>query len=232
MKIVIIEDDETIIDTVKLGFKVGWTEAEVVSTKFGEAGLKLVETVSPDAVILDLGLPDISGFDVLESIRLFSIVPVIVLTVNNEEKYIIKALELGADDYLVKPFRQLELIARIKAVIRGRHPEAKQTAIIGPFQFDAYGRRVFYNSKNIDLTSIEYIILRYLLLNRGVAITHKQLAQQIWSCSFPEFAKTVRVHISNLRKKLERDPSKPKIIITQPNIGYMISNDLSKGKPK
>jgi DNA-binding response OmpR family regulator len=210
-----------------LGFKVGWSETEVVSAKFGEVGLKLVETISPDAVILDLGLPDISGFDVLESIRLFSIVPVIVLTVNNEEKYIIKALELGADDYMVKPFRQLELIARIKAIIRARHPETKQTAIIGPFQFDTSGRRVIYAGKDIDLTSIEYIILRYLLLNRGVAITHKQLAQQIWGCSFPEFTKTVRVHVSNLRKKLESNPSNPKIIITKPNIGYMVPKDLA-----
>ncbi len=226
MKLVIIEDDETIVDTVKLGFKVGWADMEVISAKLGEIGLKLIENICPDAVILDLGLPDISGFDILESIRLFSIVPVIVLTVHNEEQYVIKALDMGADDYMVKPFRQLELIARVKAAMQHRNPNSQKVYIIGPFQFDASGRHLCYQGNNINLTSIEYTILQYLLLNRGLTVTHKQLAQQIWGNTFPEFAKTIRVHVSHLRKKLEQNPDNPKIILTQAGMGYLIPKEL------
>jgi two-component system KDP operon response regulator KdpE len=160
MILIVIEDDETIVDTIKLSFQIGWPNVKILSSQTGEEGLSLIELHNPDAVILDLGLPDMSGFDVLKNIRLFSIVPIIVLTVRSEEKDVIRALEMGADEYITKPFRQLELLARIKAIIRSRHPDDLQALTIGPFQFDVSGRRVFFKGELIKLTSTEYIILR------------------------------------------------------------------------
>ena len=109
MKVLVIEDDKTIIDVVTLTFRVGWPDTEIIPVRLGQKGLEKVETESPDLVILDLGLPDISGLDVLKEIRVFSSVPVIILTVRASESDIVRGLELGADDYVVKPFRQMEL---------------------------------------------------------------------------------------------------------------------------
>lgn len=225
MKILVIEDDEVIVDTIRLTFQVGWPAAEVLSAQLGEEGLKMAESVSPEAVILDLGLPDINGFEVLKAIRLFSIVPVVVLTVQADERSVIKALEMGADDYIVKPFRQLELLARIKSAIRSRNPEFLSVSAMGPFQFDASGRRMKYRNRQINLTSTEFLILRYLVLNQGNVVTHDQLARQIWGTCYPGFGKTLRVYISHLRKKIESSDGR-EVIVSQPGVGYYLSRDV------
>jgi two-component system KDP operon response regulator KdpE len=219
VNIVVIEDDETIVDTIRLTFQVGWPDTRILSADDGQKGLGLIESASPDAVILDIGLPDMSGFEVLEAIRLFSIVPVVILTVHGEERDVIKALELGADDYVVKPFRQLELLARIKAAIRTRHPDTMRITSIGPFQFNASGRQVFYQGKQINLTSTEYLLLRYLLLNKGVVVSYAQMAQQLWGSPYPDCTKAIRVYISHLRKKIENEHGS-NIITSHPGIGY------------
>ncbi|MFC2067664.1 response regulator transcription factor [Chloroflexota bacterium] len=118
MKLLLIEDDSDIVEAISLAFQIRWPEAQVISTQSGKKGVGLVESVQPDIVILDLGLPDIDGFTVLRKIRLFSQVPIIIVTVRADESDIIKGLEWGADDYIIKPFRQLELLARVKAQIR------------------------------------------------------------------------------------------------------------------
>ena len=118
MKVLIIEDDRDIVDVIKLAFDIRWPDAKIVSTHLGERGIELVEEESPDVVILDLGLVDVSGFDALKRIRMFSNVPVLILTVRAEESDIVRGLEWGADDYMVKPFRQLELLSRIRALVR------------------------------------------------------------------------------------------------------------------
>jgi two-component system KDP operon response regulator KdpE len=218
----VIEDDDVIVDTIRITFQVGWQTVQIISTKFGEEGIRLVESQSPDIVILDLGLPDINGFEVIKAIRLFSLVPVIVLTVQTEEKSVVKAIELGANDYINKPFRQLELLARVKGAIRNRHPDSMAFSSIGPFNFDISGRRLTYNNKKIYLTSTEVTILRYLLLNKGQIVTYEQIAQQIWDSSYPGFKKTLRVYISHLREKLKNDAGK-KIIVSHPGIGYSIN---------
>ncbi len=130
MKILIIEDDQQIVEAIILAFQIRWPEAEVISTQLGEKGVDLVETEKPNVVILDLGLPDISGFDVLKQIRLFSDIPVIILTARSEETDIVKGLEWGADDYIAKPFRQLELLSRVKALIRRKSRTVNESEII------------------------------------------------------------------------------------------------------
>ena len=127
MKVLVIEDDKEIVDAISLAFQIRWPEAKVISTRLGQKGVELVESESPDIVILDLGLPDIAGFEVLRQIRLFSAVPTIILTVRAEEADVVKGLEWGADDYITKPFRQLELLARVKSMIR-RHTPPKRAS--------------------------------------------------------------------------------------------------------
>src|ERR1035437_10589731 len=125
MKILIIEDDQQIVEAITLAFQIRWPEAKLVSTPQGEKGIELVENEKPEIVILDLGLPDINGFEVLKQIRLFSDIPILILTARTEESDIVKGLEWGADDYMIKPFRQLELLSRIKALTRRTGPVAE-----------------------------------------------------------------------------------------------------------
>src|SRR5208283_5012003 len=136
MKILIVEDDPGIIEVVGTAFELGYAEADFIAAETGQSGVEAAEKEKPDVILLDLGLPDISGFEVLKKIRTFSSVPVIVLTVRSEEADVVRALTYGADDYMVKPFRQMELIARVKAVSR-RLPsvEAKQSVSAGPLHF-------------------------------------------------------------------------------------------------
>jgi len=225
VKILIIEDDDVIIDTIRLTVSVGWESAQIISTRLGEEGIRLVELQSPDVVILDLGLPDINGFEVLKAIKLFSLVPVVVLTVQTDENSVVKAIELGADDYISKPFRQLELLARVKGAIRNRHPDIMSASSIGPFHFEASGRRLIYNNHKINLTGTEHVILRYLLVNKGSIVTTEQLARQIWDSTYPGFEKTLRVYISHLRKKLKSISDKD-VILCKPQIGYCISDNI------
>lgn len=223
MKVLIIEDDYTTVETISLSFQVGWPEAKVVSTKLGEEGIDLVEKESPDIVILDLGLPDIDGFEVLKRIRLFSNVPIIILTVRGEESDVVKALEWGADEYLIKPFRQLELLARVKSIIRKRLcPEGGLYLNFGPFQFDVSMRKIKHGEKVINLTSTESLILYQLAINTGKVLTLSSLSEKIWGDDYPGAKEAIRVYIRHLREKIEPDPSKPRLIVTKPGIGYTL----------
>src|SRR4030042_1995566 len=132
MKVLVIEDDREIVDAISLAFQIRWPEAKLISTRLGQKGVELVESESPDIVILDLGLPDINGFEVLQAIRLFSQVPTIILTVRSDEADIVKGLEWGADDYITKPFRQLEFLARVKALIRRQSPTDRKSTRLNP----------------------------------------------------------------------------------------------------
>lgn len=225
MKILVIEDDDVIVDIIKLTFQVGWPSAEIISAKLGEQGINMVEMESPDIVILDLGLPDINGFEVLKSIRLFSKIPVVVLTVQSDELSVVKAIELGAEDYIIKPFRQLEFLARIKGALRNVSQTSIGISSVGPFHFDNSGRRLEYKNRHINLTTTESLILRYLLQNRGIIVSYEKLAQEIWDSTYPDFKKTLRVYISNLQRKI-KVTSNERVITCHPGIGYSISKDL------
>ncbi len=151
MKVLIIEDDREIIEAISLAFQIRWPEAKVVSTHCGANGAELVESETPDIVILDLGLPDVNGFEVLRQIRLFSHVPVVILTVRTDEADIVKGLEWGADDYITKPFRQLELLARVKALIRRQRPSEEEQVVCGPLRLDATANRASPSSIRASL---------------------------------------------------------------------------------
>ena len=224
MKILIIEDDPDIIEEVSLALKIRWPEVHLVSTVSGEKGVEMVEGENPDAVILDLGLPDINGYEVLKQIRLFSNTPVIILTVRGEESDIVKGLEFGADDYIVKPFRQLELLARLKAVVRRQQPAERDTPMVcGMLRFDPLSRQLFKGDKEISLIGTESHIMQELMKNPGHVVLHSTLAEAVWGTDYPDSADSLKVHIRRLREKVEADPSEPEFILTKSGVGYLLA---------
>jgi two-component system KDP operon response regulator KdpE len=223
VKLLVVEDDKEIVEAISLAFQIRWPEAQVISTHSGRKGVDLVESEQPDIVILDLGLPDINGFEVLRRIRLFSQVPIIILTVRAEETDIIKGLEWGADDYILKPFRQLELLARIKAQIRRQGQPEGERIISGPLQLDTVTGQLYHGNKEISLTVTEKRILGHLMKNAGYVMTHSSIAEAVWGDDYPGAADSLKVHIRRLREKIEENPSSPTLIITKPGIGYLFS---------
>lgn len=223
-KVLIIEDDLEIIDSISLGFQMDWPEAKLISARLGEDGIDMVETEDPEVVILDLGLPDISGFEVLRRIRLFSAVPVIVLTVKSGEADITRGLEWGADDYLTKPFRQKELLARLKVQLRRQtSPDEEAPIVCGSLRLDPSTYQLTYGSREISLTIIEGRIMQHLMRNAGHVATHARLAEAVWGEDYPGALDSLRVYIRYLREKLEANPSSPKLILTKPGIGYLLT---------
>ena len=222
MKFLIIEDDPGVVETVSIALQMRWPEAKIVSTHLGERGIDLVESEAPDIVILDLGLPDMNGFEVLKQVRLFSNVPIIILTVRGDEADVVKGLEWGADDYIVKPFRQMELIARVGVHLRGRALSDELPLTCGPLRFESSTRQLFRGDKEIYLTATESIIMRHLMKNAGRVVTHSSLAEEVWGRDYPGAADSIKVYIRRLREKIEEDPSSPKLILTKPGIGYRL----------
>jgi two-component system KDP operon response regulator KdpE len=223
MKVLLIEDDREIIDAISLAFKIRWPEAMLVSTRLGQKGVELVEGESPDIVILDLGLPDINGFEVLQQIRLFSQVPTIILTVRSDEADIVKGLEWGADDYITKPFRQLEFLARVKALIRRQGSAEAEMLSYGSLRLDTTIGQLNCEGKDISLTVTENHIMTHLIRNGGRAVTHSSLAEAVWGDDYPGAADSLKVHIRRLREKIEENPSHPRLILTRTGIGYFLA---------
>ena len=227
MKALVIDDDDGIIQLVSLCLGVIWPDIKIVWTHLGGEGSELVKSTSPDLVVLDLGLPDMSGYDVLKTIRSFSKVPLIVLTVRNEEVDVVRAFELGADDYITKPFRQFEFLARVRSALSRFVPQAAKgeelKLTFGDFHFDSTLRRLEYHKKSIELTSTESVTLRTLLENAGQVVNHKTIAQQIWGHPVPDDVKIIRVYIRHLREKIEADPNNPSLIITRAGEGYLLT---------
>lgn len=223
MKILVIEDDARIREAVSLLFEMRWPGAELISAAEGEKGDLLVEEEKPDIVILDLNLPDKSGFDVLKEIRLFSNVPVIILTVRGDELDRVKGLELGADDYIVKPFSHAEFLARVKAVLRRSSPEmvSEEQLNLGGIVLDAGERKVILSGKEVKLTPTEFNLLHYLAINEGKAIAIETLLRKVWGEEYVDYPEYIKVYIQRLRNKIEEDPKNPHLIISVRGRGYM-----------
>jgi DNA-binding response OmpR family regulator len=224
LKALIIEDDRGIMELISLGFQLRWPGADIVSAELGEKGVEMVETESPDIVILDINLPDIDGFEVLRQIRLFSDVPIIIVTGRAiEEMDKVKGLELGADDYLTKPFGHTELLSRVKAVLRRRDSSlaaAAEPFIAGDLYIDFSARQVLRKGKEIKLTATEYQLLYHLARNAGRVVPSSALLEKVWGEGYmPE---NLKVHIRHLREKIETDPSHPSLILTEPGKGYRL----------
>ena len=192
----------------------------------GRAALTEVVTQRPDLVILDLGLPDMDGVVVTRELRQWSKVPIIVLSVRNAEQDKVAALDAGADDYLTKPFGNGELLARLRAALRRIQPAADSPVFsLGELTIDFTRRVVTVNGTHVSLTPTEYDLLRVLISEAGKVLTHTQLMRAIWGDSNQYDSHLLRVNISNLRRKLEPDPARPRFILTEPGVGYRLKTN-------
>ena len=198
-------------------------EFSLCEAKNGHAGLAAAAAFRPDVILLDLGLPDMDGIEVIKRIREWSPVPIIVLSVREHENDKVSALDAGADDYLTKPFGVGELLARIRAALRRSFLEIPEPLFISnDLKVDLGSRRVTVNECDISLTPTEYDILRFLVTHAGKVLTHSQILKQVWGTTNLEQPHVLRVNISNLRRKIESDPSRPQHIITEPGVGYRL----------
>ncbi|MCK9524582.1 MAG: response regulator transcription factor [Limnochordia bacterium] len=221
-KVLIIEDRQEVIESVTLTFNVRWPQAVVKSTAKGRDGVDMVASYCPDLVILDIGLPDIDGFEVLKRIRLFSSVPVLILTVRSDEAEIVKGLELGADEYIVKPFRQMELLSRVNAIARRSRRLVEDASMeCAQFSFDPSTRIVHRDEEEIHLTQTESSILSKLMQNAGMVVSYASLADDIWGTNYPDAVKSLNVYICRLRQKIETDPSQPSLLLNKQGLGYI-----------
>jgi two-component system, OmpR family, KDP operon response regulator KdpE len=194
----------------------------VVTAETGEEAVRGVETMPPDLILLDLGLPGMSGLEVCRAIRPRYRAPIIVLSVRSTERDKVAALDLGADDYLTKPFGMDELLARVRAHLRRWQdaPQVPREIAAGDLHIDLQRRTVTRNGQDVRLTRTEYEILRFLALNVGRVVTHGMILQHVWGPAYEEDVASLRVHVAHLRRKIESNPARPRFILTELGVGY------------
>jgi DNA-binding response OmpR family regulator len=227
MKILLIEDSPEIVKGVTLTFKLRWQDATVIAFDEGAKGIKAIESESPDIVILDINLPDMTGFEVLERIRSFSDVPIIVLTIRDDEVDELRGLEMGADDYIVKPFSPVNLLTRVKVVLRRagvRRAEKELPPLaIGNITINFSRKEVFVGDRRVHLTPNEGKILYYLAQNGGKLVTQKEIKQQLWGSEAEYIDNSgLKRYIYQLRTKLGDNAESPQIILNERGIGYRL----------
>ena len=224
LRVLIVDDERAIRRYLRASLTAhGHTVYEAVN---GAEALQAVAFDRPDILILDLGLPDLDGVEVTRRLREWTQVPIIILSVREQEADKIAALDAGADDYLTKPFGDGELQARIRAAIRHTtHPENEPAIEINQLKIDFSRRQVTLAGQEIALTPTEYEILRLLAQNVGKVLTHRQLLQQVWGAPYSEELHLLRVNISNLRRKIEPDPARPRYIHTEAGVGYRLRSE-------
>jgi two-component system KDP operon response regulator KdpE len=219
--ILVIDDEVQILRLLRITLEAGGYT--VVEADSGRIGLNEVPRCQPDAVVLDLGLPDMSGLDVLRQLREWSKVPVLVLTVLAAERDKVAALDAGADDYLTKPFGSEELMARLRAILRRVPDEDEPSAVsFGDIQVDLAARIVRKAGAEVRLTAKEYAMLRLLVIHRGKVVTHGQMLRELWGPKAEENTHYLRVHMTHIRQKLETEPHKPRHLRTESGIGYRL----------
>lgn len=194
---------------------------DVLEADCGEQALDVARTQRPDLIILDLGLPDVDGIEVTRRLRTWSTVPVIILSVRGQEGDKIAALDAGADDYVTKPFDSGELLARMRVCLRRSGP-AEPVFVSGDLSVDLSLRMVTVAGREIQLTPKEYDLLRALVLHAGKVLTHRHLLREVWGPGYDGETHMLRVNISNLRRKIETDPTRPRVVTTEPGVGYRL----------
>ena len=223
MKVLVVDDEPDVVKLITMSINLQEPDWEVLAAYDGETALDLVADENPDVVLLDVAMPEMDGFQVLKQIRLFSDVPVIMVTVRDSELEKVRGLELGADDYITKPFSHLELLARVRAVLRrarGLPLTHEEPFTSGDIRVDFDRRKVTVRGKEVPLTSTEYRLLYYLVRNAGRVLTHEDLLAHVWGREYTDEINYLKVYISRLRAKLEKDPRNPQYILTEHSVGY------------
>ena len=228
-KLLIVEDDAQIRRFLRAGLAADAYALHEAET--GERALAEAAISPPELVILDLGLPDIDGVEVVRRLREWSAVPILVLSARSQEAEKIKALDAGADDYLTKPFGMGELLARIRVALRHRariDDAGKSVFVCGPLRVDLAARRVTLDGAEVHLTPIEYRLLVVLIRNADKVVTHRQLLKDVWGPAYVERSHYLRVHMAALRHKLEADPARPRYFLTEAGVGYRLTTDTEE----
>ena len=222
-KVLIVDDEPQIRRFLRASLQSH--DYDLVEAENGKEAIKACTTQKPDLVILDLGLPDIDGLDVIKSVREWSTVPIIVLSIRSDDADKIEALDRGANDYVTKPFSMGELLARMRAALRQGHSDgddAEPVLNVGDLTIDMTKRLVSRAGTPVKLSRKEYDLLRVLASHPDKVITHQHLLKEIWGPAYVEETQYLRVYIGQLRQKLERDPANPMHLITEPGVGYRL----------
>jgi two-component system KDP operon response regulator KdpE len=224
-RILVVDDEKAIQRFLHTAMDTG--EFSLHQAENGHAALAAAATVRPDIILLDLGLPDMDGIEVIRRIREWSQVPIIVLSVREREDDKVAALDAGADDYLTKPFGIAELLARMRAALRRSLRQVPEPVYrIDELEVDLTRRRVLARGEEVQLTPTEYELLRLFVVHAGKVLTHGQILKRIWGVAYIDQPHVLRVNISNLRKKIEMDPARPRYILTEPGVGYRLKADF------
>jgi two-component system, OmpR family, KDP operon response regulator KdpE len=220
-RVLIIDDEPQIRRLLRMALEAN--HFAVFEEENAKDGLVAVTMKHPDAILLDIGLPDKDGIEALKQLREWSSVPVIILTVKDSEEIKVEALDHGADDYVTKPFNTAELLARIRVAIRhSLKTDESPVFTSGLLWIDLNARVVKIGDEEIKLTATEYNLLALFVRNSGKVLTHSFICREIWGNPYADNAQVLRVHIAQLRKKIERDPSVPELLITEPAVGYRL----------
>ncbi len=221
VRVLVVDDDRAIRRLLQTSL--GAHGYEVIEASTGHEALEAVIAHRPDLIILDLGLPDLDGVDVTRQLREWSQIPIIVLSVREHEHDKITALDAGADDYLTKPFSAGELLARLRVALRHTaQPNEEAVFVLGGLSVDLARRAVTVRGAEVQLTPNEYALLRVFIQHAGKVLTHHQLLREVWGPGYEHEKHLLRVNISNLRGKLEDEPARPQIILTEPGVGYRL----------
>jgi two-component system KDP operon response regulator KdpE len=219
--VILIVDDESQIRKM-LNIYLDASDYKIEESENGRQAIRMCASIKPDLILLDLGLPDIDGKEVIAAIREWSQVPIVVLTVRNDDEEVVAALKMGANDYITKPFNSGVLLARIEANLRkaavkeAGEPELEN----GHIRMDLVRHEVYMRGEKLSLTPKEYDLLRYFIINRGKMLTHKQILREVWGPAHSEDTQYLRVYIGQLREKIEDKDSISRLIITEPGVGY------------
>ncbi|MEQ1522300.1 MAG: response regulator [Aestuariivirga sp.] len=226
-RVLIVDDEPQILRFLRPGLTAG--DLDVITAATGAEAVKLAATMAPDVIVLDLGLPDKDGKDVIREIRAWSKVPIIVLSARDRESEKIDSLDLGADDYVNKPFGIGELMARIRASLRNRQQTENVSSVFrsGGIIIDTLKHLAEKNGKPIHLTPKEFDLLLLLIKNSDRVLTHRQILTAVWGPAHTHDIQYLRVLVGQLRQKIESDPADPEFILTEPGIGYRFSGELS-----
>jgi len=222
--VLLVEDEAQMRKFVHLALEA--QAYRVIEVESGRDALQQAAAYTPDIVLLDLGLPDMDGLDVVRRLREWSAVPILVISARGREQEKVEALDAGADDYLTKPFGTAELMARVRVALRhaSRSPQDPTSSVVtvGELKIDLMKRLVFVDDREVHLTPIEYKLLATLMNHAGRVMTHKQLLDQVWGPGHSHQMQYLRVYMTQLRQKLERNPARPKYLLTEPGVGYRI----------
>lgn len=221
--ILVIDDEIQIRKLLEISLEAN--DYKVYFAVNGKEGIVMAASQQPDLILLDLGLPDEDGQNILTQLRSWFVNPIIILSVKSTEEEIVKALDNGANDYLTKPFRTQELLARIRTALRGKSNNANQSVVtIGDLTIDYASRLVKIEEAVIKFTATEYNLLVLLIKNDGRVLTHQYILKEIWGQSYSDQTQYLRVFVAQLRKKIEKDPNRPKYIITESGVGYRFNS--------